>query len=176
MGLQYLTLPFGMVELTAQDGALTGCRRVWEWGRDCPDPVTEQAAAELEEYCAGCRREFTVPLRPAGTAFQQAVWAGLREIPYGENLSYGELARQLGKPGAARAVGTAAGANPLLIFTPCHRLLAAGGGLGGFSAGLDAKVWLLELEHIPWRDGVCGISRGKARQNWDFSQKNIGEK
>ena len=175
MGTQYLELPFGMVELTARDGALTDCRRVRQPGEDAPDAVTEQAAAELAEYCAGRRREFTVPLAPVGTAFQQAVWAGLREIPWGESLSYGELARRLGKPGAARAVGTAAGANPLLIFTPCHRLLAAGGGLGGFSAGLDAKVWLLELEHIPWRGGVCGISRGKARQNRDFSQKNIGE-
>lgn len=149
MGIQYVSLPFGLVELIARDGALTDCRRVWQSGEDDPDAVTELAAEELNEYCAGVRREFTVPLNPTGTPFQKSVWAGLREIPYGESLSYGELARKLGNPGAARAVGGATGANPLLIFTPCHRLLAAGGRLGGFSAGLDAKVWLLALEGIP---------------------------
>ena len=151
MGKEYLELPFGLVELTSRDGALTGCRRVWQQGEDCPDAVTALAAKELKEYCAGARRDFTVPLNPTGTPFQKTVWAGLRAIPYGESLSYGELARKLGKPGAARAVGGATGANPLLIFTPCHRLLAAGGRLGGFSAGLDAKVWLLALEGIPHR-------------------------
>ena len=100
--------------------------------------------AQLEEYFGGARREFSVPLSPRGTDFQRAVWQALRAIPYGETLSYGELARRLGS--APRAVGAANGSNPLPIIVPCHRVIGADGSLTGFGGGLDIKRALLELE------------------------------
>ena len=103
-------------------------------------------ALELGEYFAGRLRSFTHPLELEGTDFQRAVWAALLEIPFGEVTSYGALAARLGKPGASRAVGAANGANPVPILVPCHRVIAADGGLGGFSAGLHNKRALLELE------------------------------
>jgi methylated-DNA-[protein]-cysteine S-methyltransferase len=114
------------------------------WRRD-PQPFAD-AVRELEEYFAGARRTFTVPLAPRGTAFQLSVWQALRAIPYGETLSYGELARRLGCPTGARAVGLANGANPLPIIVPCHRVIGADGSLTGFGGGLATKRALLALE------------------------------
>lgn len=109
-------------------------------------PLTAQAAGELEEYF-GCRRKtFTVPLSPHGTQFQLAVWRALREIPYGQTRTYGEIAAAVGRPGAARAVGMANHDNPLLIITPCHRVVGKNGSLTGFACGLEVKRALLELE------------------------------
>lgn len=102
--------------------------------------------AELGEYFAGTRRQFDLPLAPRGTAFQLAVWSALRTIPYGETVSYGELARRLGRAGLARAVGLANGANPLPIIVPCHRVIGADGALTGFGGGLGIKRALLSLE------------------------------
>lgn len=110
--------------------------------------LTAEAARQLTEYLTGKRRQFELPLRPAGTQFQKEVWAALVQIPWGEYRTYGQIAEQLGCPGAARAVGNAVGANPIPILIPCHRVLAAGGGMGGFRLGLDLKVQLLELEHV----------------------------
>ena len=110
--------------------------------------LTRQAAAELAEYFAGTRRTFTVPLSLKGTDFQLAVWQALREIPYGQTRTYGEIARAIGRPGAARAVGMANHANPLLILTPCHRVVGKNGKLTGFACGLEVKRQLLELEGI----------------------------
>ena len=107
------------------------------------------------DYFAGVAVDFSeVPLDPSfGTVFQRSVWEALRAIPYGQTLSYGALAARVGKPGAARAVGSALGENPLCIVVPCHRVLAAGGKLGGFSAGLDWKRRLLRLEGIgDWKE------------------------
>lgn len=101
---------------------------------------------ELEAYFAGTLRAFEHPLDLAGTDFQRRVWKALCEIPYGEVISYGQLAERLGKSGASRAVGSANGANPVPVLVPCHRVIAANGGLGGYSAGLDRKRQLLELE------------------------------
>ena len=109
-------------------------------------PLTLQAAAELDEYFAGMRRTFTVPLSPHGTPFQLAVWEALRDIPYGQTRTYGEIAAAVGRPRAARAVGMANHSNPLLIFTPCHRVLGKNGDLTGFACGLDVKRRLLALE------------------------------
>lgn len=103
-------------------------------------------ASQLDAYFAGDLRAFEHPLELNGTDFQQRVWRELRAIPYGEVISYGQLAERLGKPGASRAVGSANGANPVPILVPCHRVIAANGELGGFSAGLDRKRRLLELE------------------------------
>ncbi len=113
------------------------------------DPVVKilrQACEELQEYLAGKRTRFDVPLIPEGTSFQQRVWAELRRIPYGKTVSYREIAARIGKPNAARAVGTANGRNPLTVVVPCHRVIAADGALGGYSGGLDRKARLLALE------------------------------
>lgn len=109
-------------------------------------PLVAALARELGEYLCGERTSFDLPLDPRGTAFQRAVWAELRRVPYGTTVSYGELARRAGRPRAARAVGQAVGANPLPILLPCHRVLPGGGGLGGFGPGVDWKRRLLALE------------------------------
>jgi methylated-DNA-[protein]-cysteine S-methyltransferase len=108
-----------------------------------------QAVAQLREYFAGSRTEFDLPLAPQGTHFQLAVWRELQRIPYGQTISYGELARRIGNPKASRAVGTANGANQIPIVIPCHRVIAAGGKLGGFGGGLPVKEALLALEGAP---------------------------
>jgi methylated-DNA-[protein]-cysteine S-methyltransferase len=102
--------------------------------------------AQLMEYFGGTRRRFELPLAPAGTSFQLRVWQALCAIPYGETLSYGELAQRLGLSGGARAVGLANGANPLPVVVPCHRVIGANGALTGFGGGLDIKRSLLALE------------------------------
>jgi methylated-DNA-[protein]-cysteine S-methyltransferase len=101
---------------------------------------------ELEEYFEGQRQEFDLPLDPRGTDFQRRVWQRLRSIAYGETTTYGALARELGDPGASRAVGLANGSNPLPIVIPCHRVIGADGSLTGFGGGLPVKQALLELE------------------------------
>ncbi|MCK4717630.1 MAG: methylated-DNA--[protein]-cysteine S-methyltransferase [Thermoplasmata archaeon] len=104
-----------------------------------------RVARELKEYFSGERKAFDIPYNMEGTPFQLAVWDALAQIPYGETRTYGEVAKSIGKPGAMRAVGTAAGKNHLPIIIPCHRVVAANG-MGGFSAGLWRKDWLLTLE------------------------------
>ena len=108
--------------------------------------LTAQAAGELEEYFDRGRSAFTVPLSPHGTRFQLAVWQALRDIPYGQTRTYGEIAAAVGRPKAAQAVGMANHDNPLLIFTPCHRVVGKDGALTGFACGLEVKRRLLELE------------------------------
>lgn len=147
MARQFLFTPLGMLRLAATDTALTALLPARNLGRNEPNSLTEQAAAQLEEYFAGKRQEFTVDLAPVGTEFQQRVWNKLREIPYGKTVTYGQLAAAMGQPTACRAVANAVGKNPLLIFLPCHRVVAAAG-LGGFSGGLDLKRKLLRLEGV----------------------------
>jgi methylated-DNA-[protein]-cysteine S-methyltransferase len=101
---------------------------------------------QLDEYFAGRRRSFELELAPVGTPFQLEVWRTLREIPYGETRSYGEIARRLGRPESSRAVGAANGANPIPIVIPCHRVIGADGSLTGFGGGLAIKALLLDLE------------------------------
>lgn len=108
-------------------------------------PVLD-AARQLDEYFARRRRSFDLPLALGGTEFQRQVWTTLAEIPYGETISYGELARWVGRPGASRAVGQANGANPIAIILPCHRVIAADGSIGGYGGGLPTKRMLLALE------------------------------
>ncbi|RMF12967.1 MAG: methylated-DNA--[protein]-cysteine S-methyltransferase [Candidatus Dadabacteria bacterium] len=95
-----------------------------------------------------------IPIAPTGTPFQRRVWSALRSLRVGQTISYGALAAEVDRPGAARAVGNAVGANPLLVLIPCHRVLAAGGQLGGFSAGLERKRWLLRHERARFRDSA----------------------
>jgi methylated-DNA-[protein]-cysteine S-methyltransferase len=106
-----------------------------------------QTIAQLRQYFAGRRAEFDLPLAPQGTQFQLAVWRELQKVPYGQTISYGELARRIGNPKASRAVGSANGANQIPIVIPCHRVIAAGGKLGGFGGGLPVKEALLALEN-----------------------------
>ncbi|MFP3896245.1 MAG: methylated-DNA--[protein]-cysteine S-methyltransferase [Anaerolineales bacterium] len=113
------------------------------------DRLLAEARHQLEQYFAGNRRHFDLPLdltAISATPFQRRVWSATREIPYGTAQSYGELAESIGSPRAARAVGQALGRNPLLIVVPCHRVVRSDGGLGGFGAGLDNKRALLTLE------------------------------
>jgi methylated-DNA-[protein]-cysteine S-methyltransferase len=113
---------------------------------DAGDPVLVRAAAQLEEYFAGERTAFDLPLAAEGTEFQRRVWAELARIPYGETATYGELARRLGSPAGSRAVGLANGRNPLGIVVPCHRVVGTTGGLTGYAGGLTRKRFLLDLE------------------------------
>lgn len=101
---------------------------------------------ELDEYFAGKRREFTVPLAPVGTPFQVSVWQTLQKIPYGETVSYAEEAEMLGRPSAVRAVANANGKNPIAIIIPCHRVIASSGSIGGYNGGVWRKEFLLSLE------------------------------
>ena len=110
------------------------------------DPVLAAAATQLAEYFAGERRNFDLPLAPAGTAFQQAVWRALATIPFGEVRSYRDIAGLIGKPAAVRAVGAANSRNPLPIVVPCHRVIGSDGSLTGFAGGLETKRALLALE------------------------------
>lgn len=109
-------------------------------------PLLLQAAGELAEYFAGARREFTFPLAPAGTPFQLSVWKTLRTIPYGETRTYGQIAAQIGRPTACRAVGMANNRNPIAIAIPCHRVIGSSGSLVGYAPGVAVKEQLLRLE------------------------------
>ena len=149
----YLGSPVGRLLLAGDSGGLRlvgfpgergALRPLADWRRD--DRVLADAIIQLEEYFAGERREFSLPLQPIGTPFQKIVWSALRSIPYGATISYGELARRIGQPSAARAVGAANGANPLPIIVPCHRVIGADRSLTGFGGGLETKRFLLALE------------------------------
>lgn len=152
MNRTQITSPVGELMLTSDGEALTG---VWfsphddlpldDWV-DERDDVLDDAVAQLESYFAGERTDFDLPLHPQGTDFQLRVWAALREIPYGETISYGELARRVGNPSASRAVGLANGRNPISIVVPCHRVIGADGSLTGYGGGMDRKRTLLDLE------------------------------
>lgn len=111
-----------------------------------PTPILDDARRQLEEYFAGDREMFDLPLDPVGTPFQHDAWAVLRTIPFGQTMTYGEQARRLGDPNKSRAVGAANGRNPLSIVVPCHRVIGSTGKLTGFAGGLDAKAWLLTHE------------------------------
>ncbi len=109
-------------------------------------PLLDAAERQLREYLDGRRATFDLPLDLPGSAFQERVWAELARIPYGETISYGELAARVGVPAGSRAVGRANGSNRIAVIVPCHRVIATGGGLGGYGGGLDAKRFLLDLE------------------------------
>jgi methylated-DNA-[protein]-cysteine S-methyltransferase len=144
--------PVGQLTLAGRDGRLMHLRMVdqtyepsrdgWEVdGSAFPDGVEQ-----LAEYFAGERTVFDLELHMVGTAFQRRVWTALQSIPYGETCTYGDIAREIGSPGAFRAVGLANGHNPIGIVVPCHRVIGANGSLTGYGGGLDRKRALLELE------------------------------
>lgn len=147
--------PVGPLTLVAHDGALTGlyfeehrhpasAERLGERG---DDEVVTETARQLDEYFAGSRESFDLPLAPVGTPFQQRVWLALRRIPFGETRSYAALADDLGDRLAIRAVAAANGRNPISIVVPCHRVIGSDGSLTGYAGGVDRKRALLELEH-----------------------------
>ena len=122
-------------------------------------PLLLEACRQLREYFAGERKAFALPLAPAGTEFQKKVWAALRDIPWGETRSYGDIARAIGKPTACPAVGMANGRNPLPVFIPCHRVIGTNGSITGYSGGLEKKRFLLRLEGISqWKENRSGKS------------------
>lgn len=137
--------PLGRLSVAECDGAVSALH--WTGPQVAPEtPVLREAVAQLEAYFAGRLRDFDLPLAPAGSAFQQQVFAAMSAIPYGTTRTYGDLAKDL--DGFAQAVGQACGANPIPVIIPCHRVLAAGG-LGGYSGdgGLETKIALLKLEN-----------------------------
>jgi methylated-DNA-[protein]-cysteine S-methyltransferase len=144
-----LDTPIGpLLATSGDDDGLTGLwfdrgpRAGWRRDDEAFGALREQADA----YFAGDLREFDLPLAPAGTEWQRAVWDALLDVPYGTTLSYGELAARLGRPSACRAVGAANGRNPISVIVPCHRLVGSTGALTGYAGGLERKAWLLEHE------------------------------
>jgi methylated-DNA-[protein]-cysteine S-methyltransferase len=147
--------PVGKLKLVASDKGLVAVlwqtdrpsrMRLGELDEDNQHPVLLKAERQLDEYFAGKRKEFSIPLDMRGTPFQKNVWEALLAIPFGETRSYGQLAKQLGNPNATRAVGAANGRNPLPIIVPCHRVIGSSGSLTGFGSGLEIKAQLLSLE------------------------------
>ena len=137
----------GLLEVGDTGGAVTHLRWVDGLTRSHdPTVLTNEAASQVRQYLAGERREFELPLAPAGTDFQKAVWQALCAIPCGETRTYGEIACAIGRPAAARAVGAAAGRNPIWLVIPCHRCVGRGGALTGYAGGLWRKEKLLALE------------------------------
>ena len=152
----------GWAVAVARDGALIGLshcptreravevlERYWPEAEPEPEaPPLPAVRRQLDEYFAGRRRDFDLPLAYGGTPFQRLCWEALRRIPYGETRTYGEMAREIGRPKAVRAVGHANHDNPIGVIIPCHRVIGANGSLTGYAGGLDMKRALLELEGV----------------------------
>jgi methylated-DNA-[protein]-cysteine S-methyltransferase len=161
--------PVGPLTIVASDIGL----RAILWPHDDPSrvrlsPTTEQAdhpvlaatARQLDEYFAGERRDFDVPLDAVGTDFQLSAWSALRTIEFGTTVSYGEQAARMGDRRKARAVGAANGRNPISIIVPCHRVVGSNGALTGFAGGVDTKAWLLDHERRVLAGNVAGVAPG----------------
>jgi methylated-DNA-[protein]-cysteine S-methyltransferase len=147
--------PIGPLELVGNGNAIVGLYMNphkhgpadgLDWHDGADDAVLAEAARQLAEFFTGKRKAFELPLEPLGTEFQKRCWAELRKIPFGETISYGEMAKRVGDPSACRAVGAANGRNPISIVVPCHRVIGATGKLVGFGGGLDRKASLLAFE------------------------------
>jgi methylated-DNA-[protein]-cysteine S-methyltransferase len=147
--------PVGELLLTSERGMLSGLNMALQQGKPAPSPKPEWqrddaalrfARQQLDAYFEGDLQNFDLPLHMAGTPFQKQVWQGLLTIPFGTTISYAELARRIGRPGASRAVGAANGRNPIGIIVPCHRVIGADGSLTGYGGGLDRKEWLISHE------------------------------
>jgi methylated-DNA-[protein]-cysteine S-methyltransferase len=143
----YYESPIGLIEITAEDGSITGLNFVENAERpENLSLVIQQANQQLAEYFAGNRRIFELPLSFQGTEFQKLVWQNLLTIPYGQLVSYTFVAETIGRPDAVRAVGAANGQNPISIVAPCHRVVGSDGNLTGYGGGLWRKEWLLKHE------------------------------
>ncbi len=154
----YVTLesPIGELLLLGDGAVLTGLHMqagrkpvpIQPGWRRCDAPF-DDVRAQLEQYFSGRRTAFDLPLALGGTLFQRSVWRAVQEVPYGKTITYGELARRLDRPSAARAVGRANGQNPIAVVVPCHRVVGTDGTLTGYGGGLERKQLLLDLEGIP---------------------------
>ena len=149
----FIDSPVDTLTLVATDGLLSGVFMVDQRHRPPTEVFGERDPApfaavidQLKAYFVGERTTFDLPLAPVGTSFQRMVWTALRRIPYGETVSYGQIAKRIGRPGASRAVGLANGANPIGVIVPCHRVVASDGSLTGYGGGLERKRFLLGLE------------------------------
>ncbi|MCD7973187.1 MAG: methylated-DNA--[protein]-cysteine S-methyltransferase [Candidatus Azobacteroides sp.] len=140
----------GSVKIASDGNHITGLSVLPSYVPDTSSPdipeIIKDCIEELKEYFQGKRKIFTVPFSQVGTEFQEAVWKALEKIPYGETISYAELAKRINNPKAIRAVGSANGRNNLCILVPCHRVINTGGRLGGYAYGLEMKRFLLDLE------------------------------
>jgi len=184
--LRRLESPIGRIEVIGngeaivslaieRDGALP-----WDGVPEQGDPVLDRAVEQLEEYFAGHRREFDLPLSLAGTAFQLAVWEQIAALDFGEVVSYGELGLGTGRATAGRAVGGAVGANPIPIIVPCHRVLGSDGRITGYSGGngIPTKSWLLQHEgiaHIASGVRVSGRPSDDSENQLDIDQFAVDE-
>jgi methylated-DNA-[protein]-cysteine S-methyltransferase len=149
-----MSCPFGTVHLYATEQHLKALLfKPWQAVakdklQNANNPILEKTKKQLEQYFAGQRTAFDLPINSEGTEFQQTVWKTLTTIPYGETWNYGELASAIGNKNASRAVGAANGKNPISIIVPCHRVIGANGTLTGYAGGLKAKEWLLKHEGV----------------------------
>ncbi|MEM9256455.1 MAG: methylated-DNA--[protein]-cysteine S-methyltransferase [Pseudomonadota bacterium] len=151
MNYRYLNSPIGKLRLLSNGNQLVRIEFQTQYHLDPADTEANDSAlaacyAQLDEYFAGRRETFDVPMAPEGTAFQRQVWEALKTIPYGHTRSYSDVARQIGRDRAVRAVGAANGRNPIPVIVPCHRVIGSDGKLTGFAGGLEAKRSLLRLE------------------------------
>ena len=159
MTYYYYQSPIGCLKLTATEDALTALQFVEKAACEAKltipsNKIIQQVCKQLDEYFTGRRKMFDLPLSLTGTPFQQKVWKALQQIPYGQTISYAQLAQSVGNPKACRAVGSANGKNPVAIIIPCHRVINTGGKLGGDDYGLEVKKQLLDLEegnHFIWK-------------------------
>ena len=164
LAYKFMSSPLGSLKLVASERGLVAVLwpnenpkrvRLGELTENPQHAILQRTEQQLREYFAGTRRQFTVPLDLIGTEFQKKVWTALLAIPCGETRTYAELARQIGHPTAARAVGAANGKNPISIITPCHRAIGSDGSLTGFAGGLEAKQFLLTHER---RDETAAVA------------------
>lgn len=148
MDLYYDTMstPIGLLTIEADNDCVLKVLFDWEGVETRPNAITDKCKLQLEEYFEGNRTDFDIPLRFQGTAFQEQVWNALLPVPFGATATYGEQARNMNKPKAVRAVGSANGRNKLAIIVPCHRIIGADGSLTGYGGGMHRKKWLLEHE------------------------------
>jgi len=147
----FYSYPIGEIGIAEDNGAISrigfrDSKKDFVGFTAAETPLIKKAAAQLEEYFAGRRVKFDLPLAPAGTEFQRSVWKALQTIPSGETRSYGEIAARIGNPKASRAVGMANNRNPIAIVIPCHRVIGSDGSLTGYAGGLESKRYLLDLE------------------------------
>jgi methylated-DNA-[protein]-cysteine S-methyltransferase len=150
-----IVTPIGTLLATAAGAGLTGLYYEdkahapvvgTDWVEDSGAPALRECARQLREYFEGVRKSFDLPLEPDGSEFQRKVWIEIARIPYGETLTYAELAKRAGAPGSARAAGAATGRNPISIVVPCHRVVGSDGRLTGYAGGVERKAKLLEIE------------------------------
>lgn len=142
-----IATPIGNIQLSIREECLSELKFTQQQPEgELLDPLLLEAKKQLEEYFLGQRKVFNLPIGLGGTDFQRKVWLAIGKIPFGQTTTYAKLAEQLGDPAAIRAVGTAIGANPLLIILPCHRIIGSNGSLTGYAGGLEKKKALLQLE------------------------------